>query len=168
MFIILLFESNFFFLIDYLDSFPKLYCYTIRSFRCYPYQFYGYTFGCECDNSRDALSTYCSELFGYEYYKHTLAISGTTTFRIYLQRFLKFGKSFSTMIGTSFVSNFLWSEKGKENHWVPTLVPGATRCLSFRTRRMLVDCVSETHLSCLVCRVLRKLVNMRSNHIKYC
>ena len=54
MFIILLFESNFFFLIDYLDSFPKLYCYTIRSFRCYPYQFYGYPFGCECDNSRDA------------------------------------------------------------------------------------------------------------------
>ena len=54
MFIILLFESIFFFLIDYLDSLPKLYCYTIRNFRCYPYQFYGYPFGCECDNSRDA------------------------------------------------------------------------------------------------------------------
>lgn len=97
-----------------------------------------------------------------------MAISGTTTFRIYLKRFFKFGKSFSTMIGISFVSNFLWSEEGKENHWVPTLVPGATRCLSFRTRRMLVDCVSETHLSCLECRVLRKLVKMRTNHIKYC
>ena len=77
-------------------------------------------------------------------------------------------------MGTSFVTTFLWSEEGKENHRMLTLVPGATRFLLFRTRGMLVDCVSKTHLLSLVCNVLRKHVkvlgkhvNMRNNHLKY-
>ena len=67
---------------------------------------------------------------------------------------------------TSYVKELRQKFDGK-HYRVLTLVPGANRCLLIRTRAMLVDCVSKTHVLSLVWRVLRKLLNMRNNHLKY-
>ena len=94
------------------------------------------------------------------------AVFGTTTFRISLMNF--FWEKLFTDDRNIFCKHIPleWERKGKSQgaHSSPRSHSSVSL---FRTRELLVDCGFKTYLLSLMCRVLRKHVKMRYNHIQY-